>query len=67
MIHFNSCIQSIAINICNNNDLNLSQDLDDGDDYINTADLNVYGNIWKKEVNFWSETSVCMQSKQTTK
>lgn len=36
-------------NICDNNDLNFSQDPDDGDDYINTADLNIYGNLWKKK------------------
>lgn len=30
--------------------MNLSQDLDDdGDDYVNTADLNIYGNLWKKQ------------------
>lgn len=36
-----------AINICDTNKLHLSQDPDEGDDYINTADLNIYGNIWK--------------------
>lgn len=41
-----------TINIWDNNDLNLSQDLDDGDDYMNTADLNVYGNIWKRKTDF---------------
>ncbi len=46
-------------NICDNNDLNLSQDLDDGDDYMNTADLNVYGNLWKKK-------KLLKRSKQTT-
>uniref|UniRef100_A0A3Q4MEE5 Ig-like domain-containing protein n=1 Tax=Neolamprologus brichardi TaxID=32507 RepID=A0A3Q4MEE5_NEOBR len=34
-----------AINICDTNKLHLSQDPDEGDDYINTADLNIYGNI----------------------
>lgn len=36
-----------AITICDTNKLHLSQDPDEGDDYINTADLNIYGNIWK--------------------
>lgn len=38
-----------TVNICDINHFNLSQELDDGDDYMNTADLNVYGNLWKKE------------------
>ena len=44
-------LHKVAINICDNNDLNLSQDLADGDDYMNTADLNIYGNIWKTPAN----------------
>lgn len=29
--------------------MNPPQDLNDGDDYINTADLNIYGNLWGKD------------------
>lgn len=38
-----------TMNVCDTNNFNPSQDLEDGDDYLNTADLNVYGNLWRKK------------------
>lgn len=42
---------------------NYKADPDDGDDYVNTADLNIYGNLWKKEIYF---QRMSLWSKQIT-